>query len=117
MVRKSKMNLMSSPLTIEQKALLDRLISDLKADVPNLESAVAGLSAESIEASGIIQRSVADFNLLLIASAGTELFLRHSAFYLYHVDAVFASRRAQREAICSYYGVAGAMLRSALEAF
>jgi len=41
-----------------------------------------------------------------------EILHRHSAFFIYHVDAVFLSRRALREAIRCYYGAAGSLLRS-----
>jgi hypothetical protein len=98
-----------------RKGLLERLIADLKSDVPNLEAAVQHVSVEAIEAAGTVQSSFAEFNSIL-AQASRQVFDRHSAFYIYHVDAVFLSRRALREAVCGYYGAAGSLLRSACEA-
>ena len=98
-----------------QKGFLERLVTDLNQDVPNIEASVERLSIEIIEAAGITQSSFAEFNSL-ISSASLEIFHRHSAFYVYHVDATFFSRRALREALCSYYGAAGSLLRSACEA-
>ena len=91
------------------------MIADFNQDVPNLRASVARVSIETIEAAGIAQSSLAEFNSLL-SSARPETFHSHSAFYIYHVDATFFSRRALREALCSYYGAAGSLLRSACEA-
>ena len=99
----------------EKKGLLKRLVADLKQDVPNLEATVERVSIEAIEAAGMVQSSFAEFNSLM-SSAQPEIFHRHSAFYIYHTEAVFFSRRALREALCSYYGAAGSLLRSASEA-
>lgn len=98
----------------EPQGLLRRLVADLNGDVPNLEATVQRVSIQAIETAGIVQNASAEFNSLILSSS--ELFLRHSAFYLYHAEAVFASRRALREALCSYYGAAGALLRGAYEA-
>ena len=89
----------------EKKGLLKRLVADLKQDVSNLEATVERVSIEAIEAAGIVQSSFAEFNSL-ISSAQPEIFHMHSAFYIYHIDATFFSRRAL-EALCSYYGAAG----------
>jgi hypothetical protein len=99
----------------EKKGLLERLVADLKLDAPNLEAAVERVSVEAIEMAGAVQSSFAEFNSLM-SGALPEIFHRHSAFFIYHIDAVFLSRRALREAICSYYGAAGSLLRSACEA-
>ena len=99
----------------KQKELLERLVADLNQDVPNLEATVEPVSIEAIEMAGIVQSSFAEFNTLM-SLAGPEIFQRHSAFFIYHVDATFLSRRALREALCSYYGAAGSLLRSACEA-
>ncbi len=63
---------------------------------------------------GAVQSSFAAFSSLLSHSQDT--FHRHSAFYIYHTDATFFSLRALRQALCSYYGAAGSLLRSACEA-
>jgi hypothetical protein len=84
----------------EKKELRHRLVADLKQDVPNLETTVGRVSIEAIEMAGAVQRSFAEFNSLM-SSAQSEIFHRHSAFYIYHVDATFFSRRALREAVCS----------------
>jgi hypothetical protein len=99
----------------EKKELLERIVADLNRDVPNLEAAVERVSIEAIEMAGIVQSSFAEFNSLL-SLAQPEIFHRHSAFYIYHADATFFSRRALREALCSYYGAAGSLLRSGCEA-
>lgn len=99
----------------KQKGLLERLVADLNQDLPNLEATVERVSIEAIEMAGIIQSSFAEFNSLM-SSAQPEIFHRHSAFIIYHIDATFFSRRALREALCSYYGGAGSLLRSACEA-
>ena len=98
----------------EEKGLLERLIADLNRDAPNLEGTVERVSVEAIEMAGILQNSFAEFNSLV--SSSPELFLRHSAFYIYHTDATFFSLRALREALCGYYGAAGSLLRNACEA-
>ena len=99
----------------ERKALLQRLVADLRADIPSIKASAESVTVETIERSGVVQSSFADFNLLL-ATARPEIFHRHSAFYIYHTDAMFFARRALREAVCSYYGAAGSLLRSACEA-
>jgi len=99
----------------EQKGLIERLVADLNQDVPNLEATVERVSIEAIETAGIVQSSFAEFNSLML-SAHPEIFQSHSAFIIYHIDATFFSRRALREKLCSYYGGAGSLLRSACEA-
>jgi hypothetical protein len=99
----------------ELKGLRERLVADLGQDVRNLELTVERVSIELIEAAGTVQSSLAEFNSL-ISSAGPELFLRHSAFFMYQVEATFFSRRALREALCGYYGAAGSLLRNACKA-
>jgi hypothetical protein len=101
--------------TNEQKELIEKLVADLNQDGPNLEAAVERVSVAAIEAAGMLQSSFAEFNSL-ITSADRNIFQKHSAFYIYHVEAVFLSRRALREAVCSYYGAAGSLLRGACEA-
>ena len=86
---------------MRKKDCSKRLVADLNQDVPNLEATVERVSIEAIEMAGIVQSSFADFNSLM-SSAQPEIFHRHSAFYIYHVDATFFSRRALREALCSY---------------
>jgi hypothetical protein len=98
----------------EKKGLLKRLVADLNRDTRNLEGTVECLSIEAIETAGFVQSSFAAFNSLL--SLSPETFHLHSAFYIYHTDATFLSRRALREALCSYYGAAGSLLRGACEA-
>jgi len=98
----------------DKEGLLQRIVDDLNQDVSNVEATVERVSVEAIEAAGIVQSSFATFNSLLSSSPG--IFLKHSAFYIYHVEATFFSRRALREAVCSYYGVAGSLLRSGCEA-
>jgi hypothetical protein len=49
----------------EKKGLLQRLVADLKQDVPNLEASVEHVSIEAIEAAGIVQSSFAEFNSLM----------------------------------------------------
>ena len=98
----------------EKKRLLERLITELNRDVPNLEASVERVSVESIEIAGAVQSSFAEFNSLV--SSSPELFIRHSALLIYHIDATFFSLRALREALCSYYGAAGSLLRNACEA-
>lgn len=98
----SLMNITLKPLPMnEKKGLLKVLVADLKQDVPNLEATVERVSVEAIEMAGMVQSSFAGFNSLM-SSAQPEIFHRHSAFYIYHVDATFYSRRALREALCSY---------------
>ncbi|HEY6420437.1 MAG TPA: hypothetical protein VIX59_15695 [Candidatus Binataceae bacterium] len=99
----------------EQKRLLKRLVADLKVDVPNLEATVGRVSIEAIEAAGSVQSSFAEFNSLILSDA-RDSFHRHSAFCMYHIDATFFSRRGLREALCSYYGPAGSLLRGTCEA-
>lgn len=99
----------------EKKGLLDRLVAELNRDVSNLEATVAHVSGEAIEMAGLVQSSFSGFNTI-ISSSSPELFQRHSAFYIYHADATFLSLRALREALCSYYGAAGSLLRNACEA-
>jgi hypothetical protein len=72
------------------------------------------VSVEAIDIAGTVQSSFAEFNSLV--SSSPDLFQRHSAFYIYHTDATFFSLRALREALCSYYGAAGSLLRNACEA-
>jgi hypothetical protein len=98
----------------EEKGLLDRLVAELNRDVPNLEATAKLVSAESIEIAGVVQSSFAEFNSLV--SSSPDLFQRHSALLIYHIDATFFSLRALREALCSYYGAAGSLLRNACEA-
>jgi hypothetical protein len=98
----------------DKKGLFDRLAAELNRDMPNLEATVERVSIEAIEMAGIVQSSFAEFNSLV--SSSPELFQRHSAFYIYHTDATFSSLRALREALCSYYGAAGSLLRNACEA-
>src|SRR5713226_8868650 len=98
----------------EKKGLLQRLVAELNRDVPNLKASVECVSIEAIEMAGIVQSSFAAFSSLL--SSSRETFQRHSAFYIYHTDATFFSIRALREALCSYYGAAGSVLRNACEA-
>ena len=98
----------------EEKGLLKRLVAELNRDVPNLKASVERVSIEEIEMAGIVQSSFADFSSLL--SSSPETFQKHSAFYIYHTDATFFSIRALREALCSYYGAAGSILRNAYEA-
>jgi hypothetical protein len=93
--------------------LLDRLVAELNRDVPNLEATARLVSAESIEIAGAVQSSFAEFNSLV--SSSPALFQRHSALLIYHIDATFFSLRALREALCSYYGAAGSLLRNACE--
>lgn len=98
----------------EKKGLLVRLAAELNRDVPNLKASVERVSIEAIETAGIVQSSFAAFSSLL--SSSRETFQRHSAFYIYHTDATFFPIRALREALCSYYGAAGSVLRNACEA-
>jgi hypothetical protein len=98
----------------EKKGLLDRLVAELNRDVPNLGATAKLVGVESIEIAGAVQSSFAEFNSLV--SSSPELFLRHSALLIYHIDATFFSLRALREALCSYYGAAGSLLRNACEA-
>ena len=98
----------------EKKGLFERLVAELNRDKPNLEETVERVSIEAIETAGMVQSSFADFNALV--SSSPEYFQRHSAFYIYHTDATFFSLRALREALCSYYGAAGSLLRNACEA-
>jgi hypothetical protein len=102
------------PAMIQKKGLLERLIADLNRDALNLEATVERVSIEAIEMAGTVQSSFAEFNSLV--SSSRELFLRHSALYIYHTDATVFSLRALREALCSYYGAAGSLLRNACEA-
>jgi hypothetical protein len=97
----------------EKNRLLERLRADLNRDALNLEGTLERVSIEAIEMAGIVQSSFAEFNSLL--SSSPELFQMHSAFYIYHTDATFFSLRALREALCSYYGAAGSLLRNACE--
>ena len=94
--------------------MFDRLVADLNRDAPNFEATAKHVSVESIEIAGAVQSSFAQFNSLV--SSSPELFLRHSALLIYHIDATFFSLRALREALCSYYGAAGSLLRNACEA-
>jgi hypothetical protein len=98
----------------EKRGLLEKLVADLNRDTPNLEATLERVSIEAIERAGIVQSSFSAFNSLL--SSSPETFHGHSAFGIYHTDATFFSRRALREALCSYYGVAGSLLRGACEA-
>jgi hypothetical protein len=103
------------PITMdEKKTLIKRLVADLNRDVPNLEATVRLVTIEAVEMAGFVQSSFSAFNSLL--SSSLELFHRHSALGIYHTDATFFSRRALREALCSYYGAAGSLLRNACEA-
>jgi hypothetical protein len=97
-----------------KKTLIKRLVADLNRDVPNLEATVRLVTIEALEMAGVVQSSFSAFNSLL--SSSPELFHRHSALGIYHTDATFFSRRALREALCSYYGAAGSLLRNACEA-
>lgn len=98
----------------ERKGLFERLVAELNRDVPNLEATVERVSIEAIEMAGMVQSSFAEFNSLV--SSSPEYFQRHSALLIYHIDATFFSLRALREALCSYYGAAGSLLRNACEA-
>jgi hypothetical protein len=99
----------------DKKGLLERLVADLNRDALNLEDTVERVSVEAIEIAGMVQSSFAEFNSLIL-SPSRNSFLRHSAFCMYHIDATFFARRALREALCSYYGAAGSLLRGACEA-
>jgi len=98
----------------QKKGMFDRLVAELNRDVPNIEGTLVHVSVEAIEMGGVVQSSFAEFNSLV--SSSPDLFQRHSAFYIYHTDATFFSLRALREALCSYYGAAGSLLRNACEA-
>ena len=98
----------------QKKGMFDRLVAELNRDVPNIEGTLEHVSVEAIEMAGVVQSSFAEFNSLV--SSSPDLFQRHSAFYIYHTDATFFSLRALREALCSYYGAAGSLLRNACEA-
>ena len=100
----------------EKKGLLERLVADLNRDVPNLEATVERVSIEAIEMAGIVQSSFAEFNSLMLLALSEQLSIGIRPFTCTISTRRSFARRALREALCSYYGAAGSLLRSACEA-
>jgi len=99
---------------MRKKGLLKRLGCQPQSGYAESRSTLERVSIEAIETAWVRAKFVAAFNSLL--SLSPETFHLHSAFYIYHNRSDVLVARALREALCSYYGAAGSLLRGACEA-